>query len=267
MSKHGKTSDSVQAPLGKVGTVAESGLVAPPVGRGDVADRRVVGRPVRLRGEDHHVAGEARAEDVGEEVVAERERLRVRPVVRNVGLRVLRVREVVAVLRRAGGEVPAVHSAVCQIRERAGVLVAEIARRRVRGVGRRDRAPVRELADRGPLCAGERAEVVVERVVLFDDHHDVLDGNDARVLGRRRIGRRRRVDVNGGRRVGVAGACTRIGDSRAGIDADGGLLVVGGARSAGHGDRKRGPRREDNEALHRRAGFAATALRARCMTQ
>ena len=175
-------------------------LVAAPERSGDVAHRRVVGRPVSLRREEEHVPGEARPEHVGEEVIAEGECLGVGPVVRNARFAVLGIREVVSVDGRGVVQVPTIHSAIGPIEQCAGVGVTEIARSRVRGLRRRDGTAVGEQTRRGSQRAGKGAEVVVEGVVLFHDHDDVLD---------RRARRPRVSAVEPG--VRVVGSCLRGG--------------------------------------------------------
>src|SRR6202011_3468692 len=90
--------------------------------------------------------------------------------------------QVVAVRGSAVDLIPPVHRAAGPVGERARMEVAEITRRLVGGVGAGD-GPGGRLARRGPFGAGEGAEVVVERVVLFDDDDDVLDGRAPRQGG------------------------------------------------------------------------------------
>src|SRR5262249_48078453 len=102
------------------------------------------------------------------------------------------------------------------------MLVAEIARRAVGGARTVDE-PRRRLALRRAFGAGERAEVVVEGVILFDDDDDVLDRDRA---GLRRV-------ASAGRAVGssasvssaiwapgsIGGAAVRVGKGRRGLGA------------------------------------------------
>ena len=133
------------------------------------------------------MAGKAGPEDVREKLIGEREVARVLPVVRDIGFLILRVDQVVAIRRRTGNTPPPVHRAAGEIRERAIVGVAQIARRAVRCARRREHA-VRGWNLRDAFGAGKRSEVIVERVVLFHDDHDVLDRNlhGGRVYERRR---------------------------------------------------------------------------------
>src|SRR5262249_16572508 len=96
---------------------------------------------------------------------------RIFPVIGNIRFLILRILQSIAV---AADVVPAIHGAAVPGGQRAGVLVAQIARGLV-GRARAGDGPFGGLASRGALGAGAAAEGVVGGVVLLDDHDDVLD--------------------------------------------------------------------------------------------
>ena len=170
----------------------------------ELAGSSVVDEPVGLCRERPQVLDPGRPVDRAEELVGQGEVLRVGPVVRDLVLVELHVADI--------GE--AVHLAAVDRRDAVGEAVpgGEAA------VGRpfeRHGRPVACLAGRRAVRTGERAEVVVERPVLFDHEHDVFD-LAAREGDERRVARGRGRHVGGLARIehgGHAAAATaRAGD-------------------------------------------------------
>src|SRR6185312_4530435 len=135
----------------------------------------------RLAGGDGEVAGRGRARRRREEVVEEGEGARVLPVVRDLRLGVIEVGTVRLIGRAL---VEAVHLAAVVVGDGGGVGVRIVAGEIAVGrFGARERGAVGLLAGGGAGRAREIHEVVVERVVLFDDDHDVADGRGAAAVG------------------------------------------------------------------------------------
>ena len=133
----------------------------------------VADEPRGLRSERPEMLDPTRPERRAEEPVGQGEALRVPPIVRDLALRVL---DVAIEPRRlpAVQVVEAVHLAAVD-RDDSGQERMVDVRRLVDPLLQRNRSPVTPVASRRAIGPREQTEQRVERSVLFDEEHDVLD--------------------------------------------------------------------------------------------
>ena len=101
--------------------------------------------------------------------------------------RYLRHVEQVALHVAARDEIETIHPAGVDGEMRVFPLVTKVARQDVGRVAERDGVPRGNDGGGGAISPGERPEVIVERAVLFQNEHDVLDFGTQRdeLFGRR----------------------------------------------------------------------------------
>ena len=136
---------------------------------------RNIDNAIRCGADGVKMIGETVGVSRGKHVIAESKRLRIGPVVGDVGLLHLSVGNEFVVLVRANVEVESVHLSAINTGEGAKPSVAKVLRCSICGVSEGYDLAVGNHACAGAIGSGEQSKVVIKAAILPDQKDNVLN--------------------------------------------------------------------------------------------